>query len=168
MTGSRLRVDETGFTLIEILVAMVVIAAGVFAVLGALGVGIDSGRLQRNVVTAELGLRSFAEHVKDAPYQACIEDPDGYAAGFNASAYPEEEVSFEVVDVGFWDWDGEPDTLPPPGEPLEFVSYEEQCLDDDGDHDPDRDRGLQRVVVRADAAIAGSEHVTLVVKREAP
>jgi prepilin-type N-terminal cleavage/methylation domain-containing protein len=71
VTGNRPTGSDAGFTLIEVLIAMIVLSLGVMAVLGALRVGVDSGRVQRDLSTAELTLRSLAEHVKAEPYVDC-------------------------------------------------------------------------------------------------
>lgn len=78
------RTSDSGFSLIEMLIAMVVLSVGVLAVLGALRVGINSGRMQRELSTAELTLRSYAEHITAQSYVACA-GVNVYGAGFNGS-----------------------------------------------------------------------------------
>ncbi len=75
---------EGGFTLIELLIAMIVLSVGVVAVLGALRLGVDSGRMQRELSAEELTLRSFAEYIKAEPYVDCA-NVNAYGAGFDAT-----------------------------------------------------------------------------------
>jgi prepilin-type N-terminal cleavage/methylation domain-containing protein len=79
---TSVRSSEAGFTLIELLIAMIVLSVGVIAVLGALRLGVDSGRLQRELSAEELTLRSFAEYVKAEPYVDCA-GLTTYGAGFD-------------------------------------------------------------------------------------
>lgn len=76
---------ESGVALIELLIAIVVLSIGVLSVIGALGVGINSGRVQRELSAGELTLRSFAEYVKGQAYVECAVAAD-YGAGFSASS----------------------------------------------------------------------------------
>ncbi len=78
------RASESGFTLIELIIAMMVISIGVVAVLGALRVAVNSGRVQRELTSAELTLRSFAEYIEAHPYVACA-DTTTYASGFGGN-----------------------------------------------------------------------------------
>jgi prepilin-type N-terminal cleavage/methylation domain-containing protein len=134
--------SDAGFTLIELLIAMLVLSIGVMAVLGALRVGIVSGKVQREVSTAELTLRSFAEHVKGQVYVSCAGDGD-YGLEF---AEP-EGTNATVVDVKHWDGVTGP-------APLVFAQ------------DCDPDAGLQQVQVRVDSSAPGATFETLVLKRD--
>jgi prepilin-type N-terminal cleavage/methylation domain-containing protein len=144
---TRLRGDESGFTLVELLIAMVVMGIIVVGLLPALALGIRSGDDQRTLSTAELTLRSLAEHVKAAPYEPCALPAD-YQAGW-ADPPDEEGITATVVEVAFWDQD-----LTGPA-----VVFQATCLGD-----PEGSR-LQQVLVRVDVADTGSVHQTLVVKR---
>lgn len=54
---------EAGETLVEVLVAMVVIGIAVTAILGALAIAVDSSSLARNQARVQSTLRSWAEQV---------------------------------------------------------------------------------------------------------
>jgi len=133
--------SDAGFTLIELLIAMLVLSIGVVAVLGALRVGIVSGTAQRELSTAELTLRSFAEHVKAQEYVPCDGDGD-YGLGFDEP----EGTNATVVDVKHWDGVTGPT-------PLVFVQ------------DCDPDAVLQQVQVRVDSSAPGTRLETLILKR---
>jgi prepilin-type N-terminal cleavage/methylation domain-containing protein len=136
--------SDAGFTLIELLIAMLVLSIGVVAVLGALRVGIVSGKVQREVSTAELTLRSFAEHVKKQDYVSCAGDGD-----YGGPESPEPEgTNATVVDVKHWDGVTGPT-------PLVFV---QAC-------DPEDEPGLQQVQVRVDSSAPGTRLETLILKR---
>lgn len=124
---------EAGFTLIEMLVALLVVSLGVVAMLGALGVGITSATIQRELTRNEGDLIDLAESVKGAAYVDCAE-PDDYSAPTGAA---------ETLSVAFWDG--------VVGGQLNFV---DACPLDDADA-PD-DAGLQRIVV----VVAGSEGIS--------
>lgn len=61
MTTPRGVVRDAGETLIELLIAMVVIGLGVTAILGALVVAVDSSSMNRSQARAQATLRSWAE-----------------------------------------------------------------------------------------------------------
>lgn len=64
--------SEAGATLVEILVAVVVIGIGFTAILGGLGTSFALSALHREQARAEAEIRRYAEAVKAAPYStAC-------------------------------------------------------------------------------------------------
>ena len=63
------RLDE-GFTLIEVLIAMIVLGIGVAALMTAFGTQIKTSLTNRNQSEAEALLTAAAEYVKSLPYPA--------------------------------------------------------------------------------------------------
>ena len=60
--------DESGFTLVEVLVAMIVLGIGVSALLGALGMNAKTTFANRNQSAAQSLLNATAEYVKGLPW----------------------------------------------------------------------------------------------------
>lgn len=60
--------DERGFTLVEVLVAMIVLGIGVSALLGALGMNAKTSFANRNQSASESLLTAAAEYVKGLPW----------------------------------------------------------------------------------------------------
>ncbi len=163
------RTSDAGFSLVELLVAIIVLSIGVLAVLGVLRVGINSGRVQREVSTAELTLRSFAEHITAEPYAACA-GIGTYGAGFNRAdllggrRLPENrslrpgdpsspEVSFTAtVEAVFYLREGALDD----GRLAFTVDDEDGGIDFAGVcADPDQGLQLIRIQVRVDSSASG-------------
>lgn len=163
------RTSDAGFSLVELLVAMIVLSIGVIAVLGVLRVGIDSGRVQREISTAELALRSYAEHIRAEPYVACA-GIGTYGAGFsgtdlfggrrlpaNRSLRPGDPSSPEVrfiatVEEVFYLREGALDD----GRLTFTVDDEDGGIDFAGVcADPDQGLQLIRIQVRVDSSASG-------------
>lgn len=70
-TASDRREENSGFTLIEVVVSMLVLGLGVTAILGALAVGVSGSSLHRNQSDIDSALSSAAETVKTATYLSC-------------------------------------------------------------------------------------------------
>lgn len=62
---------EEGSTLLELLIAVVILGLAVTAVLGALATGVDMSAVDRAHARAEVVLRSYAESVLAAPTAGC-------------------------------------------------------------------------------------------------
>lgn len=75
---------EEGETLVEVLVAVVLMGVAFVTVLGGIGTAIISSVTQAKVTTADSVIRSAAEQVVDDPYVSCARDyrtpttPAGY------------------------------------------------------------------------------------------
>lgn len=63
--------SEDGSTLLEVLIAVVILGLAVTAVLGALATGVDMSAVDRAHARAEAVLRSYAEAVLAAPTANC-------------------------------------------------------------------------------------------------
>ncbi|MEU6311468.1 type II secretion system protein [Streptomyces sp. NPDC047014] len=93
----RRRRGEEGETLIEVLVAVVLIGVAFVAVLGGIGTAITSSATQQKVTGADSVLRSAAERIVSEPYVPC-------ASGYGTPAAP---TGYTVtVTVAYWDGAG--------------------------------------------------------------
>jgi Tfp pilus assembly protein PilV len=82
-----MRRSETGATLVEVLVAVMVLGVAFLAVLGGLGTSIASSDLHRRQAVAETVVRRYAEAVKAQPFAATC--PANYTMGtFTAPTAP--------------------------------------------------------------------------------
>ncbi|MFD4739292.1 prepilin-type N-terminal cleavage/methylation domain-containing protein [Streptomyces virginiae] len=85
---------EEGETLVEVLVAVVLIGVAFVAVLGGFGTAIISSVTQQKVTGADSVVRSAAEKIISAPYVSCA---DGYATPTPPAGYT------VTVEVEYWD-----------------------------------------------------------------
>ncbi|MFJ3877663.1 type II secretion system protein [Streptomyces sp. NPDC090077] len=91
---ARLPRGEEGETLIEVLVAVVLIGVAFTAVLGGIGAAVAGSAAQRKVTGADAVARSAAEKVVGAPYAPC-------ARGYETPAPP---AGYTVtVEIEYWD-----------------------------------------------------------------
>jgi prepilin-type N-terminal cleavage/methylation domain-containing protein len=113
VTGPR---SERGDTLIEILVAVVIMGVAFVLVLGGLGYAIiDAGR-QQSQASATAALRSAAETIAADPYQACpISTP--YALPMDPSGV---HVSIQAID--YWQSGQFSTTCPTSDQGLQLVT----------------------------------------------
>ncbi|MFJ8159443.1 prepilin-type N-terminal cleavage/methylation domain-containing protein [Streptomyces sp. NPDC096136] len=98
MTGPvrrpRRRRGEEGETLVEVLVAVVLIGVAFVAILGGMGTAIISSAKQQQVTGADAVIRSAAEKVVSAPYVSC-------ARGYETPTPP---TGYTVaVEIEYWD-----------------------------------------------------------------
>ncbi|MEV7583337.1 prepilin-type N-terminal cleavage/methylation domain-containing protein [Streptomyces erythrochromogenes] len=85
---------EEGETLVEVLVALVLMGIAFAAVFGGIGTAIISSDRQQKVTTADSVVRSAAEKVVSAPYASC-------ARGYGTPTPPEGYTL--TVEVEYWD-----------------------------------------------------------------
>ncbi|HEX4492836.1 MAG TPA: prepilin-type N-terminal cleavage/methylation domain-containing protein [Acidimicrobiia bacterium] len=81
MTTPKVVVDERGFTLSEVLIAVVILGVAITALLGSLSSVLYTSRAHRNLATADSGVRAYAEQLQAASYARC-------ASVTGAGAYP--------------------------------------------------------------------------------
>lgn len=75
--------DEAGSTLVELLVTLVILGIAFVTLLGGMFTAVNSSDRQRKQTVADSALRSFAEAVKAAPYDATCQ---GYETKYTAPA----------------------------------------------------------------------------------
>ncbi|MFE5862816.1 prepilin-type N-terminal cleavage/methylation domain-containing protein [Streptomyces virginiae] len=85
---------EEGETLVEVLVAVVLIGVAFVAVLGGLGTAVISSVTQQKVTGADSVVRSAAEKIISTPYVSCA---DGYATPTPPAGYT------VTVEIEYWD-----------------------------------------------------------------
>lgn len=90
--------DDAGFTLLELAIAMMIIAIGLAAVLGALVTSVNSGRIQRDATHDDLALLDAAEVLRsDSGYVPC--------PSVGVSTYQPSDPGVEVTVITHWDGD---------------------------------------------------------------
>ena len=93
----RIRRDESGLTLIECLVTVVIMGLAFVALLGGLGTSIFASDIHRKQATAETVLRTFAEHVKTETYVPCAT-----TASYGTTFASESGYTASVTAVEWW------------------------------------------------------------------
>lgn len=99
--------DDRGESLIELLVALTVMATAIVALLGALATAIRISELHRHQSEAGAYIKEFAETLE----RKAAETPTGYLecapASYYQSFYPKPPAPYdrEVVTVRYWDGD---------------------------------------------------------------
>ncbi|MCU1426091.1 MAG: hypothetical protein JWL83_91 [Actinomycetia bacterium] len=87
---------QAGFTLSEVMVAVVILAVGVTAIVGAIGSSVFSSRVHRDMVTVDAVGRGYSEQLINASYQTCattstypamIAAPAGFKAAVTGVKY---------------------------------------------------------------------------------
>jgi len=145
MRGRRLG-DDDGESLVELLVALAIMATAVAVLLAGLATAILMSDVHRKQATAGAHVRAFAEKIAGvvaaypSGYETCADkdDPDGYQAQAPSAA----GFSFAVTKVEYWDGSA-------------FTTSTSAC-----------DRGVQRVTVRvASADGRAAESLTVVLRR---
>jgi prepilin-type N-terminal cleavage/methylation domain-containing protein len=109
--------DEAGFTLVEVLVALSILGIAVTALLGGLGLTVQTSDIHRKQATSETLLRQAVENVKAAGYSPChpagAVEPDPYTVGTVPVPTGYDAVRIQSVavwrsDTNAWDvvWNG--------------------------------------------------------------
>ena len=152
MTQTRAPSDETGATLIEVLVAIVILGTAFAAILGGMATSILTSDIHRKEASANTVLVSAAESITDEgrnPYVSCA-GTASYRPYLGVSVPP----SFTVVVAAVQHWNGagvgNPDASSPFGAP-------DPC--------PAVDTGLQQVTLRAIASDGRATEEISVLKR---
>ena len=91
---SRPSAGQEGFTLTEVLVALVLIGVGATAVVAALQVSISSSVWQRDLATAQVAIRQSAEEIRSADFDPC-------ASGYDVTGTADNVDTSTTVE--FWD-----------------------------------------------------------------
>jgi prepilin-type N-terminal cleavage/methylation domain-containing protein len=113
--------SEAGFTLIEVVVAVLILGVGVVAILGGLATAVFGSGLHRNQADLDAALVTAEEKIKAAPYQSCSgSNPTGvpytastgytevaigtgnYATYANPSPAPSPGQGYFTISVQYW------------------------------------------------------------------
>jgi prepilin-type N-terminal cleavage/methylation domain-containing protein len=89
----QLRDAEGGFTLTEVLAALIILGVAITAILAAMGTSIIASDTHRKLVSDDAILRSYAEQLQSAAFVDCatpaqypaFSDPGGHWTGYQAS-----------------------------------------------------------------------------------
>lgn len=124
---------EGGFTLTEVLVALVILGTAVVAIVAAMGASIALSDRHRQNVTADALVRTYAERLNKANYVPCAPPTQGqYQAGptgMNLTIPSNFTVS--LVGIQYWNGDGSATTP---------ASFSSSCT---------TDKGIQQITIRA-------------------
>ena len=103
MTGAGDR--ERGETLLELLIALVIMGIGVLAIIGGLGTSMSMSGLHRNQSTAGVIVRDYAESIEafvgGSGYQPCAA-PSAYAPAAVGYSTPSANYVPSPVSVRYW------------------------------------------------------------------
>lgn len=146
MRARHLLEDESGFSLVEILITVVIVGIAFAAILGGMVTSIVVSDVHRKQASTDALVRSAAEAVKDlsVAYVSCAN------AGDYASALPAAPSGYAVSisSVEYWD-----------GTSTDPVGFSGSC--------PSPDRGVQRVTLVATSSDGGATETVQILKRQA-
>jgi type II secretory pathway pseudopilin PulG len=92
-----MRTDDRGETMVELLLAVVIMGLVIVAAVGGLVTAVLVSDIHRKQATAASYARDYAEAVQAAPYVACATPPAYASAGPTWPGYPKS-----VVAVRYW------------------------------------------------------------------
>jgi prepilin-type N-terminal cleavage/methylation domain-containing protein len=92
---------EAGYTLTEVLVAVVILGVAVVAIVGALGTSIFSSRVHRNLVTGDAAARAYASQISQAGYVNCA-TPAGGVNPYPVMANAPAGMTVAVSNISLW------------------------------------------------------------------
>jgi prepilin-type N-terminal cleavage/methylation domain-containing protein len=85
--------DESGYTLSEVLVALVIVSTAIVAIIGSLGSSVFVSRVHRDIVTSDAAVRRYAEQLVATDFTPCAQlaglvkypDMSGAPAGYTVA-----------------------------------------------------------------------------------
>lgn len=107
--------DETGETLVELMITIMIMAVGVTAVVAALSMTIKGSDLHHSLAQGEVMVRDYGEAIKDkainiTPYKPCpgVADltPTDFDNGTTPVAGPGDKWFAAITGVEYWSGDG--------------------------------------------------------------
>jgi prepilin-type N-terminal cleavage/methylation domain-containing protein len=146
---------EGGFTITEVLVALVILGVAVVSIVGAMGTSIVLSDRHRQSVTADALVRTYAERLNKVNYVACAPATQSqYQAGPTGMNLPiPTGFTVSLVSIQYWNGDGNATTPPT------FTSTRATCQ-------ANGDKGLQQITIQAKSNNnRGSQQLT-VLKRQ--
>jgi prepilin-type N-terminal cleavage/methylation domain-containing protein len=93
--------SEGGYTLTEVLAALVVLGLAITAIVAAMGTSIIASDTHRKIVSDDAILRSYAEQIQNTAFVECAAAPNGYGPFADAGNWPGYQV--RVVSIDYWD-----------------------------------------------------------------
>jgi len=149
-SGRGIHRGEGGFTLPEVLVALVILGVAVFGIVTAMGASIVTSDVHRKSVTADSVLRSYAERLNGVVYRECATpaEPNYGPAGVGVTVPAGFTAS--ITSINYWNGDGNTNT------PATFSST---CA-------AAPDFGVQQITLEVDSTDGrAKQHVTILKRR---
>jgi Tfp pilus assembly protein PilV len=100
---SRRGRGEDGVSIIEMLVAMVVLTTAIIALVGGIGTSIIATDAQRKNVTSDGVARTWAEKLQLAPYTNCAPSGQATYQPANLGVTVPPKYSAQIVSIEYWD-----------------------------------------------------------------
>jgi prepilin-type N-terminal cleavage/methylation domain-containing protein len=94
---------EAGYTLAEVLVALIILGVAITAVIAAMGSSIIASDTHRKIVSDDAILRSYAEQIQSASFVECAAAPSGYAPFADPGAAYGPKFEVRIVSIDYWD-----------------------------------------------------------------
>ena len=93
---------EDGYTLSEVLIAVVILAVAIVLVVGAMGSSIFSTRVHRDLVNSDAAVRQYAEQIQNGGYVQCA------TTASYPMVTPPAGYTMSVTSVEYWDGGSNP------------------------------------------------------------
>ena len=136
---ARRRDGDGGYTLTEVLVAVVILSVSVVAIVGAMGSAIFSSRVHRDLVTDDAAVRAYSEQLLQATYVNCATP-----AAYPVAANPPAGITVTITAIAYWNGSSS------------GTNFVNTCS---------TDAGTQRITVRAQRGTGPGAQVLTFVKR---
>jgi prepilin-type N-terminal cleavage/methylation domain-containing protein len=94
---SRVRLDESGFTLSEVCIALVIVGVAIVSIVGSVGTAMFASKVHRDIASSDAVVRQYAEQLVATPYLNCAA-PNGYPAMTGVPA----DFTATIVRVDYW------------------------------------------------------------------
>jgi prepilin-type N-terminal cleavage/methylation domain-containing protein len=91
------RSDESGFTLSEVCIALVIVAVAITSIIGSLGTAMFATKVHRDIASSDSVVREYAEQLVGAAYVACGA-PNAYPQMTDVPA----DFTATIVKVEYW------------------------------------------------------------------
>jgi Tfp pilus assembly protein PilV len=101
--------SDSGETLVEVLVAVVILGLAVVSILGGFGTALRVGVLHRDTAKEDSILRSYGEDIVNAGYQQCTPAGTGSAPTYSSQTIDGYVAS--VTNVAYWTSGSNPATF---------------------------------------------------------
>jgi prepilin-type N-terminal cleavage/methylation domain-containing protein len=101
--GSDVHDPEAGFTLSEVLAALIILSIAIAAIVAAMGSSIIASDTHRKIVSDDAILRSYAEQIQAAAFVECAQPPSGYAPFADPGGAYGPKFQVSIVSIDYWD-----------------------------------------------------------------
>ena len=150
---------ESGFTLTEALLAMIILGVAVFGVVTAMGASIVTSDVHRKEVTADAVVKSWAERLNNAVYQECATPAvTQYQANQTGVTVPTGYTA-TITSIQYWNGAGDTNTA---------ASFSATCPFGPAPWNPgvSVDSGVQQITLRVTSSDnRGRQQITILKRR---